>query len=50
VVEEEEEYEDALPPLRDGMTLDEAERIHRQRMAREYQAYDHWIADQWRNS
>ena len=51
IVSEEEEFDDAaVPPLRDGMTLDEAERVHQQRMARSYVDYDNWIQQQWRNS
>ena len=46
--EEEEETCDVLP-LRDGVTLDEAERVYGQRMAREYERYDDWIEQQWCN-
>jgi hypothetical protein len=45
---EEEELEDALP-ARGGMTLDEVQRDHERRMSREYQAYDNWIEQGWRN-
>jgi hypothetical protein len=36
-------------PLRDGVALDEARRVHGQRMVREYLDYDDRIAQQWRN-
>jgi hypothetical protein len=39
---------DALP-TRDSMTLDELQRDHQARMAREYQAYDNRIEQQWCN-
>jgi hypothetical protein len=39
---------DALP-ARDDMTLDELQRDHQRRMAREYQAYDNRIEQQWCN-
>jgi hypothetical protein len=44
----EEETDDALP-ARDGLTLDKLQQDHQRRMSREYQAYDGWIAQQWRN-
>jgi hypothetical protein len=46
--EEEEEIDDALPPVRDGRTLDQIRHDHERNMSNIYQAYDTSLCDAWR--
>jgi len=43
-----EEEEDAMPPVRDGRTMDQIHRDHQANMARLYAQYDAEQSDEWR--
>jgi hypothetical protein len=46
--EEEEDVTDAMPPVRDGRTLDQIRHDHQERMTRLYAQYDAEQRDEWR--